>query len=193
MTEQHQEPEVANEDASSKSEAQAAAPTAKKQKNRLIGTITLPWLLTICAVLALGGAFVTIYGANRGIQRDAGATVSNYQNMTRDEIQAELDKTVRDNMMTVSVAARATMDDQGIVRINAINDTSNKFSQRYSLIQDEQVIYESGAVDPGSAIESCRAKNVHAGEAFIEVQAVDTETLKDHGNPTRVKIDIIES
>lgn len=142
-------------------------------------------------MLALTGAAVTLYGAYKGTKRDTGATVADYRDMTRDEIQAELDKTVRDNMMTVSVAARAPMSEQGIVRINAVNDSKNKFSQRYSLIQDDRVLYESGAVDPGNAIESCHAEGVHTGEALIEVQAVDAETLEDHGNPTRVKVDIV--
>lgn len=168
-------------------------PAVKKRKRSLPSISAATWVLAICAALVLGGALVMLQGGAGGTQRDAGATVSDYRDMTRDEIQAELDKTVRDNMMTVSVAARAPMDDKGIVRINAINDASNKFSQRYSLIQDDRVLYESGAVDPGHAIESCHVEGAHTGEALIEIQAVDSETLEDHGNPTRVKVEIINS
>lgn len=171
-----------------------SAPTTameKKRKRRSLNVVSAPWILAICAVLALGGAAVTLFGTHGGTRHDAGATVSDYRGMTRDEIQAELDKTVRDNMMTVSVAARASMNKQGIVRINAINDSSNTFAQRYSLIQDNRVLYESGAVDPGNAIESCHVEGIHEGEALIEVQAVDTDTLEDHGSPTRVKVSII--
>lgn len=172
-----------------KQQGHPVAPS-KRQRRRLIGHAPIPWLIAACAILALFGV-VTILG--EGTKPDAGATVSDYQGMTREEIQAELDRTVRDNMMTVSVASRATVDGNGIARINAVNDSANKFSQRFSLIQDERVIYESGAVEPGQAIESCHAEGLHAGEAFIEIQAVDTESLQDHGNPTRVKVEVIES
>ena len=167
-----------------------AATMGQKRRRPFILAPTIPWLIAACAVLALFGALTLL---EKGTQPDAGATVSDYQGMTRDEIQAELDRTVRENMMTISVAARATVDSNDIVRINAVNDKDNKFSQRFSLIQDGQVVYESGAVEPGQTIESCHAEGIRAGEAFIEIQAVDTESRKDHGNPTRVKVEVIES
>lgn len=166
------------------------AATMRQRRRRPFILAPIPWLIAACAVLALFGALTLM---EKGTQPDAGATVSDYKGMTRDEIQAELDRTVRENMMTISVAARATVDDNDIVRINAVNDKDNKFSQRFSLIQDDRIVYESGAVEPGQAIESCHAEGIRTGEAFIEIQAVDTESRKDHGNPTRVKVEVIKS
>ena len=124
---------------------------------------------------------------------DSGATIISYEGMTREEIQDELDKIVEENMMTVSVSAQPVLDGETVF-VNVINDETNTFDQRFTLIQErdgaEEVLYESGVITPGETVESCEAPGVESGTAYVEVQAVvDGE---DHGSPTRVEVEIVE-
>ena len=156
------------------------------------------------AVAVLAAAALVIAGIVAGTWAwgsydagDAGATLVDLdtENMTRDEIQAALDEIVEANMMTISVAPNPVIYADGTVAVYVVNDESNTFDQRFSLIQEqdgeEVVLYESGLIEPGEMVTSCAAAGAVAGEAYIEIQAVvDGE---DHGNPTRVKVTLVEA
>ena len=115
-------------------------------------------------------------------------TVDDAEGKSRQEIQDELDAIVRDNMMTISVAPVAQLQEGGKLRVNVQNVQDNKFPQRFRVIQNDETIYESGIVETGKTVETCPAGDIEEGEAYIEIQALDTKTHDNHGNPTRVKV-----
>ena len=142
------------------------------------------------AVLACVLAAVGLYAWQTHAAVDAGTTVSESEGRSRKQIQDELDRIVRDNMMAISVAPVARIEDDGMLRVNVENAGENKFPQRFRVIQGDATVYESGVVEPGKAVEYCPAGDIEEGDAFIEIQALDAKTLDAHGNPTRVKVKV---
>ena len=126
-------------------------------------------LAIVCALVAVG-----LYTWQSQPVPEAGASVTTAEGKTRQEIQDELDAIVRDNMMTISVAPVAQLQEDG--------------KQRFRVIQNDETMYESGVVETGKTIETCPAGDIKEGEAYIEIQALDAKTLDSHGNPTRVKV-----
>ena len=84
--------------------------------------------------------------------------------------------------------ASVTTAEGGKLRVNVQNVQDNKFPQRFRVIQNDETIYESGIVETGKTVETCPAGDIEEGEAYIEIQALDTKTHDNHGNPTRVKV-----
>ncbi len=140
-------------------------------------------LAIVCALVAVG-----LYAWQSQPVPEAGASVTTAEGKTRQEIQDELDAIVRDNMMTISVAPVAQLQEDGKLRVNVQNVQDNKFPQRFRVIQNDETMYESGVVETGKTIETCPAGDIKEGEAYIEIQALDAKTLDSHGNPTRVKV-----
>ena len=141
----------------------------------LIGVLAYAWMLS-----------------TSGFGLDGGASILGSDGQTREQIQDYLDKSARDNMLTISVAARAELSDDGRLRINAENAASNRFAQRYTVLQNGAVLYASDAVTPGKEIEYCQADGAVPGDAVVEVQALDPETLTDHGSPMNISVAIVE-
>lgn len=140
-------------------------------------------LAIVCALVAVG-----LYAWQSQPVPEAGASVTTAEGKSRQEIQDELDAIVRDNMMTISVAPVAQLQEGGKLRVNVQNVQDNKFPQRFRVIQNDETIYESGIVETGKTVETCPAGDIEEGEAYIEIQALDTKTHDNHGNPTRVKV-----
>lgn len=112
--------------------------------------------------------------------------------MTREEIQRQLDEEVRANMMTVSVLPTMRLDkEQGLLTVGAENVSDNRFPQRFSLIQGTKTVWKSGAIMPGERVDSVLAPEVNEGSARIEVQALDPDTLDEHGSPTAVEVTVV--
>lgn len=65
--------------------------TVVRKRRALIAVGVL--LLALCA----GGAYIALKGGETG-----GATLGGYDDMTKEEIQAELDRQARESMMTIS-------------------------------------------------------------------------------------------
>lgn len=139
----------------------------------------------VCALAAVG-----LYAWQTHAAVDAGTTVSESKGKSRKQIQDELDRIVRDNMMAISVAPVARIEEGGTLRVNVENANENKFPQRFRVIQGDATVYESGVIEPGKAVERCPAGGIEEGDAFIEIQALDAKTLDAHGNPTRVKVKV---
>ena len=59
------------------------------------------------------------------------------------------------------------------------------------ITQGDTRIYESDPLMPGERIETVRAPEAKEGTARVEVQALDTETLEDHGSPTAIEVEVI--
>jgi hypothetical protein len=124
-----------------------------------------------------------------------GATVTSAEaGQTREEIQAELDREVAENMMTVSVAPTLKLNaTTHELRVNLENVEGNKFAQRFTISQGDEVIYKSDALMPGERIETVDAPEAEEGDARVEVQALDAETLEEHGSPTAVEVSVAEA
>lgn len=144
----------------------------------------------LIALVCLGCLIWHVVGVR---QSPAGTTIGDYQGLTREEVIEQLNRSARENMMTISVAPNATIQADGTVRVNVINVSENKFAQRFSLIQDDEVLYTSDQLDPGRKIEACEVQNIKPGAACIEIQAVDQATGAAHGSPMRVNITVNEA
>ncbi|WP_333790077.1 hypothetical protein [Parolsenella catena] len=143
----------------------------------------------LVAVLAGGGVLAASLLGNRGF---TGAILGRAQEgKTREQIQAELNQEVEDNMMTVSVLPSPRLSSSGVLTVGFENDRSNKFNQRFTLTQGDEVIYESQAIEPGERIDAVRVDDVREGEAVVEVQAVEPDGESDHGSPTAVQVSVV--
>lgn len=76
--------------------------TVVKKRRALIAVGVL--LLALCA----GGAYLALNGGKTG-----GATLGGYDDMTKEEIQAELDRQARESMMTISLDMTPTLSADG--------------------------------------------------------------------------------
>lgn len=145
------------------------------------------------ALVALAVAGVAVGFHALGGNDLAGAILGRAQEgKTREEIQAELNEEVMGNMMTVSILPSPRLDTTGRLTVGFENDKSNKFDQRFTLSQGDDVIYESAPIAPGERIDAVRVDGVQMGTATVEVQAVDSSTGDDHGSPTAVQVSVIE-
>ena len=126
-------------------------------------------LAIVCALVAVG-----LYAWQSQPVPEAGASVTTAEGKTRQEIQDELDAIVRDNMMTISVAPVAQLQEDGKLRVNVQNVQDNKFPQRFRVIQNDETMYESGVVETGKTIETCPAGDIKDGPRRIE--------RNDHGH-----------
>lgn len=146
-------------------------------------------LLAVLIILCLAGAAAIIYQDFFAPREDAGATVTSYEGMSDEEIQAELDRQTEESRMTISVAAHPQLKD-GRVRVNLINDEDNRFDQQLTLAQDGKTLYESGIIKTGMSLEWIDAKDAHAGTATITITAIDKDSGNPTGNPQSVEVEI---
>lgn len=162
----------------------------KKSKKKTIIIILLSLFLVAC----IGTIGYLLYQSSQSNSpsNDNGATITSYENKSREEIQADLDRRVQESRMTISVNAQAQLKD-GKVRVNVVNDEGNKFSQSFTLKQDDKTLYESGIIEPGKTVEYCDAPDAHAGTAVVTIQAHNKETGDASGNPQSVEINIVDS
>lgn len=78
-------------------------------------------LLALCA----GGAYLALKGGKTG-----GATLGGYDDMTKEEIQAELDRQARESMMTISLDMTPTLSTDGSkLAVRVANVEENRFDQ----------------------------------------------------------------
>ena len=145
--------------------------------------------LVVLIVLCLVGAGILVYQNFLAPREDAGATVTSYDGMSDEEIQAELDRQTEESRMTISVAAHPELGD-GRVRVNLVNDQDNRFDQKLTLTQDGKTLCESGVVKAGKTLEWVDAAGAHAGTATVTVTAVDPDSGEPVGNPQSVEVEI---
>ena len=153
-----------------------------KKPPRLAGLGRRKKLVVVCLAIVCALIAVGLYAWQSQPVPEAGASVTTAEGKSRQEIQDELDAIVRDNMMTISVAPVAQLQEGGKLRVNVQNVQDNKFPQRFRVIQNDETIYESGVVEAGKTVETCPAGDIQEGEAYIEIQALDAKTYDTHGN-----------
>lgn len=178
------------EETATESAAQAAPYRDEERKGKKKTLLII--LLALLLAASLGALGYMAWNHFNPPAGDAGATVLKYEGMSREEVQAEIDRQTEESRMTISVNSQPTLKD-GRARVNVINDEGNKFDQSFTLIQDDAEIYQSGIVHPGEAVEWCDAEGLHAGEATITVARVDSGTGSVVGNPQSVAVTVIEA
>ncbi len=158
-------------------------PEPRKKRNAVplaIGLLVMGVIVAAALLLApsgMGGVGAQVIAAQEG--------------QTHEEIQGELNQEVAENMMTVSVLPTLRLDEETHeLRVGLENVDDNKFAQRFTITQGETTIYESAALIPGERLETVKAPKATEGAAKIEVQALDAETLEEHGSPTAVEVSV---
>lgn len=164
-------------------------PAISRERARAASKRVLRVGAVLIALICFGCLAWQIAGLSAG---GAGTTITEADGRSREEVQAELDRLVQENMMTVSLAPTAQLDDEGNLRVNVINDEENSFPQRFSVIQNDRQLYRSSVIEPGECIEFCRVEDIEVGDAYVEIQALDRDTNMPHGNPTRVKVSVVK-
>lgn len=150
------------------------------------------WPILVAGLVAcVGAAIAVVLGS--GIDFGSGALLTSArEGQSREEIQAELDREVAENMMTVSVLPNLKLDESSHeLQVGLENIGDNKFAQRFVISQGDTCVYESDPLMPGERIETVRAPKAKEGTARVEVQALDAETLEDHGSPTAIEVEVI--
>lgn len=150
------------------------------------------WPILVAGFVAcVGAAIAVVLGS--GIDFGTGTLLTSArEGQSREEIQAELDREVAENMMTVSVLPNLKLDESTHeLQVGLENVGDNKFAQRFVITQDDTCVYESGPLMPGERIETVRAPKAKEGTARVEVQALDAETLEAHGSPTAIEVEVI--
>lgn len=138
--------------------------TVVRKRRALIAVGVL--LLALCA----GGAYIALKGGETG-----GATLGGYDDMTKEEIQAELDRQARESMMTISLDMTPTLSADGSkLAVRVANVEENRFDQLIEVEQDE--------------IDVTGAK---PGAATVTVQAM--EDGEPSGNPSGFEVTIAAS
>lgn len=149
------------------------------------------YLLAGCAAVLLIVAGCLWFQANGN---SGGATVGNYDGKSRAEIQAELDRQVRDSMMTISLDMTPTLSQDGKrLRVRVANDKSNRFDQKFEVEQDGKVVASFKGLEPGEKVDEVDCEGAHAGAATVTVWPQDGKTGEVSGNPSGFEVEIVES
>lgn len=150
------------------------------------------WPILVAGFVACAGAAIAVV-LGSGIDFGTGTLLTSArEGQSREEIQAELDREVAENMMTVSVLPNLKLDESSHeLQVGLENVGDNKFAQRFVITQGDTCVYESDPLMPGERIETVRAPKAKEGTARVEVQALDAETLEAHGSPTAIEVEVI--
>ena len=143
--------------------------------------------LVIIAIIGVGFLVAPVRGS------DTGSVLIPQGGMTDEEAQALVDEQAKNGRITISIAPTPQIDADGNLRVNFIVPAPNQgLSERLEIMQGGNVVYESGAVDPGYMIEWASAPQVVAGPAVATVYAV-SDAGADVGNPVSVEIEVVEA
>lgn len=140
-------------------------------------------LLALCA----GGAYLALKGGKTG-----GATLGGYDDMTKEEIQAELDRQARESMMTISLDMTPTLSADGSkLAVRVANVEENRFDQLIEVEQDGKVIGSYKGLKPGEKLDEIDVTGAKPGAATVTVQAM--EDGEPSGNPSGFEVTIAAS
>lgn len=169
--------------ASARARTRGAAPkrTSSMAKPALLGA----------ALLAAVAVALFVWGMLPDDDATASATVSTYEPIDMESIQAELDRQVRESMMTVAVSPVCELSDDGTLSLRVLNDESNKLAQSFTLQQEGAVLFRSEPMKPGEEITSCKPDGIRTGDALITVQGIDPASNEPSGSPAAVEVSII--
>lgn len=155
----------------------------KMRARRRILVAAAALLLALC----VGGAYLALKRGETG-----GATLGGYDGMSREEIQAELDRQVEDSMMTISLDMTPTLsEDGGKLAVRVANVEENRFDQSIEVEQDGKVIGSYKGLKPGEKLDEIDVTGAEPGAATVTVQAM--EDGEPSGNPSGFEVVIAAS
>ena len=112
--------------------------------------------------------------------------------MTKEEIQAELDRQARESMMTISLDMTPTLSTDGSkLAVRVANVEENRFDQLIEVEQDGEVIGSYKGLKPGEKLDEIDVTGAKLGAATVTVQAM--EDGKPSGNPSGFEVTITAS
>lgn len=157
--------------------------TDTKVKKRRVFIAVGVLLLALCA----GGTYLALKGGKTG-----GATLGGYEGMTREEIQAELDRQALESMMTISLDMTPTLSEDGSkLAVRVANVEENRFDQLIEVEQGGKVIGSYKGLKPGEKLDEIDVTGAETGEATVTVQAM--EDGEPSGNPSGFEVTITAS
>ncbi len=130
------------------------------------------------------------------LQAEKNAQLGIIPGMSDDEIEQRLNEKVAEGMLNVSVNPNPVFENgksEGNLRIENIPGNNYAVTVTVILDDDNEVVYESGLIDPGYFVENVTLqKNLAAGQypALVRFTAYDPETKYEIG-AAGVRINII--
>lgn len=131
---------------------------------------------------------------------DPSAREGSYSGKTEEQIVADLNKTVAEGMMNISIASTIAFDQgDGVTgRARIENIQANHFDQKVVLSLDDtgEVIWESGAIAPGYSIDEItanRALEPGAYDATATFSGFDPETHEETGGKLAAQVKLAVS
>ena len=172
-----------------------AAPAAKAPRKRdppRRARRARRWPLLVAAVIALAAAGAAAWtllapAAPEDSWYDAGAAAGSYKGKSDEEVKADLEKAVAEGMMNISIASNIKASAQtGQAEARIENIAANKVDQKVTLeLEDSgEVIYESGAIAPGSHVQTVQLDaGLEPGSynVLATFDGYDTETREKKG------------
>lgn len=172
--------------------APATRRTARKRDPPHRARRTRRWTLLLAAAIALVGAIIAAWtllapttAESTWYDDDAGA--GSYEGKSDEEVKADLEKTIAEGMMNISIASNITVSAQtGQAEARIENIAANKVDQKVTLelADTGEVIYESGAIAPGSHVQTIQLDaNLEPGVygALATFDGYDIETREKKG------------
>lgn len=183
-------------------QAQGAAASAKS--SRKTGLIIAIVIVAIAIVAIAVMAILGVMSPGSSTQYDATAESGQAPYKTEEEMQAELDRTVDEGMLNISIASEIKFpngEGEGTAYIE--NVPSNRYDLSVAITldddddaSDDEVIYESGILKPNNYIEKIKLNRVlPAGEypATATFTAYDPDTQEKVGQAAAKITLVIES
>lgn len=158
---------------------------------RHIGSKIAIAVLSVVAVASIAIAVLFATGIiSLPAPAEGGATLGQADGRSMEEIKDDLNQQVEDSMMTISVSPTLWLDTEGDgVYANFENVSDNKFDQRFIVMQDGKVVYESGVVSPGQVVKTFDCAALTEGEATVRIIRAD-EDGEQYGNATEVVVTV---
>lgn len=112
-------------------------------------------MVIVAVVLTIAAVLFAIF-APRSDWYDPSALSGGYDEMTAEEIQADLDERVAEGSMNVSIASNIRFAEGSTsAQARIENIEANHYDQKVALVLNEtgETLYESGAIAPGQRID----------------------------------------
>ena len=179
-------------------EAGAPAPGPGTDRRRIAAV-----LLIIAAVAAIVVAVALGSGSKKPDTPhpdddwyDGGTTLIDRSGMTDEEVEAELNRIIRENEMNVSVSAIIRVDaETGVAEVGVRNIEPNHVDQKFTLrLADGTVLYESGGVAPGDELLAVQLDDwpePGTYDATITFQGYTPETHAENGGTASFDVQLV--
>ena len=150
------------------------------------------WPLLLAAVIVLAAAgfaawTLLVPAAPEDAWYDADSAAGSYEGKSDEEVRADLEKAVAEGMMNISIASNIKASAQtGQAEARIENIAANTMDQKVTLklADSGEVIYESGAIAPGSHVQTVQLDADLAPGAYdvlATFDGYDVETREKKG------------